>query len=165
MIDLPEYSLLSIMSQMTTRDIPMSSSACVTILEIINNDSDFQSFVAYFAGLVSANSIAYRYVADRLMNVQKFFNISQSIYVPSTLFQYLEYMTWNNNVYLDDGLIQKLVATIQMTPEFTPYLQMLEGITPETSRDYIPVIEQLNYLPLFKINSQLFLLSDEENTA
>ncbi len=159
--EIPQYTLDDAVGWLTTRQVPLSQSGCDSILAIINNTSDFQEFTPYFAGLTSENSQSFLYSFGRPGD--KFRNIIKAIYVPTTLYIALMYIDINRQYLLDARTIQSLFDCIQMTPEFRPFLEQLEGITPENSNTYNKVFNQLMNLPLFLINSQKFVLTEEKN--
>lgn len=157
MNELPQYTLGDAVSWLTTRKIPLSQFACNETLAIINNDSDFQALILYFAGLNAENSLTFLYSFNGLGD--NFYQIANSIYVPQTLFIAIQYATINNQYLLDVSTIQALFDCIQMTPEFSPFIEALNGITPENSNTYNRVYDKLIGLPMFLINSQKFLLA------
>lgn len=154
MKELPQYTLFDAIGWQTTRWIYLSDFAVSQILSIINDN--YPEFIDYFTGLTSANSLGY---LTSYPNDDNFIVLAQAVILPPDLYQYLSFMGWNNDVLLDDNLISMLISAVQMTPEFSHYLDDLSGITPDNSREYMLVINNLVNLPIFKFNAQKFLIT------
>jgi len=159
MKELPQYTLLDILGWFITRWVPLNASACATILSIINNDPDFDMYVPMCAGLTPENSLGFTQVVPR---TDKFYNLAKAIIVSPTLYTYLEMAYLLTNSLLDDRLISMLMTTVNITPEFSPFLAKLQGINSENNLNYQPVINQLVSFPVFRINAQQFYLYDEK---
>jgi hypothetical protein len=164
MKEIPTFTLWDmIFGSLITRWVPLSQSGCDSVLALINNTSDFQSLIPYFVGLNSENSNTFIQSFNRVNAVpdNKFQNIVNAIPAPKTLYMEFLYVMIDNKYLFSAATIQMLFDVLQMTPEFRPFLEQLEGITPENSNMYNKVFDQLVQLPMFLINSQKFLLNEE----
>lgn len=163
MQELLQYNLNDVIGWLTTRWVPMNQSACNTILSLVENDTDFESAIPYFAGMNLENSSLYSQMFGFLYRNDKFINIAKSIIVPPSLYTYLEMAYLLNNSPLDDRMVTMLMTAVSITPEFSTFLTQLDGINSGNSLNYQPVIRDLIVCPIFKINAQKFYLMDEDN--
>lgn len=118
-----------------------------------NYSKDFLSFSTQLAGINKESSIAYRDTLSLLSNNPNFISQAEQIIVPLNLFNVLEYMTYTPSYSLSSDEITLLFNTLELTPEFSVFIESLSGITPENSRDYLLIIQQMLTCPKFVMDA------------
>jgi len=147
---IPDYSLADTIAWLTTNYTPLDTNSIAQLNEIINNNAEFSNYIMLLAGITPDNSVTYVQVLNQVLNNDDFWNIAIEITIPTTLFMYLSYMTWNN-INADANVISTLFTVLNAIPQFAPLLAQFDGITPENSQNYTGAMINAFQVPMFMI--------------
>jgi hypothetical protein len=151
---IPAYTLIDAIGWLTTRSIPLSTQAITDTQYIVNNTPEFSGFIMRFVGSTTPeNSMSFRQPLSDISNNQNFFDAAQQVTVPNTIRTLLDQIQFDDGQGMTQENIDDIFSILAITPQFSPYVTQLSGITSVNFRGYMGVFVELCTLPKFDIDA------------
>lgn len=158
----PLYDLFTKIEWLRTRNVPLAENNVNTLMQIINSSPDYSNYQINLTGLSQDNSLFYYNVFTAIVNDSPLVDLLEETITPNNVRDAIQYVTVDNSLSLTQYCIDTMLSVLSNYSQFSGYSERLEGITPETTQDYISVLNDILYLNKFVFDASTFIIPNEE---
>lgn len=158
----PLYDLFTKINWTITRNVPLSENNTNKFMQLINSSPDFSLYAMKLTGIIQDNSVFYYQVFNECLNNQSLVELLQGTVTTNNVRDAIQYVTVDTDLQLTQYCIDSIFESLGNYPQFGYYSNQLEGLTPETTQNYIQVFNELLYLQQFVFDLSRIEIPNED---